>query len=294
VTRRKLSSGDPVLTNTRYAAIVGNQTPHEGVLLREASPGTWLVRLDEFYKLQRIHETLMEVDVTKKTAAKPKEFKWRDDPERVGTQWLADVTSEPQARIRISSRNSDGSYSYFCYRNNQAVRIVHDLDAAKRACEAGKQPKISDPVLDYVMNHRGDLPPFQALTEAEQRAVLGQYPYAAPSAGKLRRGAAEGRGGSSAERRGLAEEASGAAGRAARAQPKPRTADLAAAAEGRLARLAGDNPKRPGSGAHARWEALFAACAAGSTVQAFAAAGGNLDTLANAVAKGYVKVEETK
>jgi len=47
------------------------------------------------------------------------------DAHHPGIEWLSTTIPEGErspARIKISSRNSDGSYSYFCYRDAHAVR----------------------------------------------------------------------------------------------------------------------------------------------------------------------------
>lgn len=238
-----------------------------------------------------------------------KGFEWVDGEKR-GVEWLSNTLppgEKTPARIRISSRNSDGSYSYFCYRDARAVAVTHSLESAKAACERGPNPKLSDSVIEYVDKHPGEIPPFLLLTDGERRAVRAQYGYAAPSATKVaaveRRGVRTDAGddsdpGTKRLREQLAREASGSAGKRARAAEgvvaKPKVAKLAGAA-GKLVRLdKPGNPKKAGTGAHKRWDALFAACAAASTVAAYETAGGNMETLANAIAKGYVKIEEGK
>lgn len=241
----------------------------------------------------------------KDTSGTPKRTPLKfSDATAPGVEWTSNVPAGEKvpARIKISSRNSDGSYSYFCYRNAEAVAVRHELKDAMRACEIGKQSKLSDSVLAYVTDHPLEIPPFLALSEGERRAVREQYGYAAPAASRV--AAAQERGvrrdagddsdpGTRALRAQLAREGSGAQGRAARAAegaaPRPKKTALEAA-EGRLVRAKDGNPKKPGTGAHKRWETLFAAC--GGTVAAYRDAGGNMETLANAVAKGHVRIEE--
>jgi len=52
------------------------------------------------------------------------------------------------------------------------------------------------------------------------------------------------------------------------------------------------NPKRPGTGAYKRWQALFEACERGDSVAEYEKAGHNMETLANAISKKYVRVKE--
>lgn len=218
-------------------------------------------------------------------------------------QWS--TTSIPEGehctgRITRSSRNSDGSYSFFCYRNARAVAITKDLEAAKAAVARGTPAEGEDRVLAYVTEHPLDIPPFLALTLEERRAVRAEYPYAAPSAAKVRVAAHRGTiaGGADVSDPGtaalLAELGSPVEkpGRRGAAVPKAPRAPREAAPQGTLARVRDGNPKKPGTGAHKRWETLFAACAAGQTVAAYEQAGHNMDTLANAVKAGYVAVKK--
>ena len=218
-------------------------------------------------------------------------------------QWV--TTSIPEGelctpRITRSSKNEDGSYSFFCYRNAKAIAVRGSLEEAKLACENPPE-KGEDSVLAYVTEHAGEIPPFLLLTPEERAAVRKVYPHAAPSRTKTLAALERGdRGpedpGTAKLRAELAAQASGKAGRAARdaagAVPKPKKEALAQA-QGKLVRTAKEgNPKKAGTGAHKRWEALFAAC--GGTVKEYSDAGHNMETLANAVAKGYVKIEESK
>jgi hypothetical protein len=231
-------------------------------------------------------------------------LRWTDDTVP-GTGWISTTTPKGErvpARIRLSSRNSDGSYSYFCYRDADGIAIAKSLDEAKRKCEIGKQPKLSDNVLRYVEDHPLDIPWWLKLTDKERAAIRAQYPYAAPPASRVDRVLSsivkKGRNGGPdlsdpGTQKLLAEmaakEAAGATAAATgRVAAKPRTTALETA-EGRLVRLKEGNPKKPGTWAHKRWEALFAAC--DKPASAYRLAGGNLETLANAISKGYVKIE---
>lgn len=239
------------------------------------------------------------------TAKKPRSSWAWSDADRPGVEWLADVEGESlPARIRISSRNSDGSYSYFCYRDAQAIAVVHDLEAAKRACERGEDPRLSRSVMDYVEQHPNELPPFLALTQGERRAVRGQYPYALPPQRVLGRALDRERGlrdagddsdpGTAKVRAALAAgRAEAAGGRVAKGAPPAREARAALPA-GTLVRVKDTNPKKAGTGAHKRWEAMFEHCARGSTVAAYEAAKLNMDTLANAVRSGHVSIKGGK
>jgi hypothetical protein len=203
------------------------------------------------------------------------------------------------ARIQKSSRNDDGSHSYFCYRDGRAVDVVKDLDQARAACARGTRQEKRDAVLEYVRDCPGEVPPFLLLTAEERRAARKAYPHAVPSPSRVRveahrvvgAGVAVDR--SDPSTRALLAELEAVKDAPVKAPGAGRVPrERGPAPKGVLARVREGNPKKAGSGAHGRWEALFAACAAGSTAEAYAAAGGNLDTLANAVRAGYVAVRQ--
>lgn len=64
MSKKKLSSGDRVQTNVKYARIIGNKVPFHGTLLVEQSwgSGIWSVNMEGFSKVQLVHERLMEVE----------------------------------------------------------------------------------------------------------------------------------------------------------------------------------------------------------------------------------------
>jgi hypothetical protein len=236
------------------------------------------------------------------------ELTWKE--EKAGEHWISSNVPEGErhpARIRRSSKNSDGSYSFFCYRDAQAIAVVHDLAQAKRACAKGKRRELSDSVIEYVEKHPREIPPFLLLTDGERRAVRAQYAYAAPAptrtmlAMERRRGATDGGDDSDPGTRALRAELesegrrSAATGKATVAKvPKRVKGEAAPSPQGRLERVKDTNPKKPGSGAWKRWEVLFEHCKKGNTVAAFQAASGNMDTLANAVRAGYVSIKGEK
>jgi hypothetical protein len=231
-------------------------------------------------------------------------FDWH---ERVrGQEWLA-VKPEGDIcppRVRSSSRNADGVEIYFCYRNGKYLDLAESLDAAKRVVEKGEKNTDRDAsvkrIKEYVDKNPLDILPYLSLTQEERTAIRVTYPWAAPAPSKVRAALERPRRAGEAEDPGtarlraeLATEAAVRRGRDVAAKPK--RADLQVTmADAKLVRLRDDNPKTPGSAAHKRWETLFAACAEGKTVAAFEAAGGNGETLRNAIAKGYVRAQEEK
>lgn len=265
---------------------------------------------------REIREAASEREAAKKTATARKSAAKRGEataPEQAmaGLAWVPTKKDEQwntsgiptgdgcTARIVKSSRNEDGTHSYFCYRNARAVAITRDFEAAKAACARGTPAEGEDRVLTYVTNHPLDVPPFLALTLEERRAVRAQYPFAAPSEARVRV-AAHKRGGAGAldptdpGSAALLEElrTTEAAARPGRAAKVPGAgATRGPAPQGVLARVRDGNPKKPGSGAHGRWERLFVSCEKGMTVAEYERAGCNMDTLANAMKMGYVTVK---
>lgn len=219
-----------------------------------------------------------------------------------GLEWLSTTVPKGEhspARVRISSRNSDGSYSYFCYRNAEAVAVRRDLKDAMRACEIGRQAKLSDEVLKYVIDHPLEIPPFLRLTEGERRAVRGQYPHAAPAPSAVRRAEERGvrQGADPADpgtRRLLAElaarESAAPSGqRSTRAAKKDALADPLA----RLCPVQGIiNPAKPGTKRHAGYEILLNCARSGSSVRDYLDAGGKDLRLAKAVRNGLVELKK--
>lgn len=237
-------------------------------------------------------------------AAKFEEFDWH---ERIrGQEWLATKPEKDTCppRIRCSSKNTDGTYIYFCYRNGEYIGFGKSLEDAQRFCEKGEKDKSRDVTIakikHYVDKTPGEIPPWLLFTQEERNAVRAVTPWAAPSATKVRLSLERPRDpgvkedpGTKRLREELAKEAAVRAGKEVAARPK-RTDLQGTLADGKLVRLRDENPKAPGSAAHKRWEALFAACAKGLTVRQFEEAGGNPETLRNAIAKGYVRAQEEK
>jgi len=222
------------------------------------------------------------------------------------------------ASIKRSSLNSDGSYSFYCYRNARVVGITRDLEDAKKRVASGE---ISDnkAMLDYITNHALEIPPFLLLSEDERRAVRSSYPYAAPTEARMR-GHAAARGGGRdpatrpgpdardlsdpstvrfLEYRARVEAASAAGGAAesspARGAPTVRGGKKAAlSSPGARLSLVGspENPGKPGSKRHAGYKIILDAAAAGQTVAEALAAGADPLRLGKCVARGLVELKQ--
>lgn len=62
----KFRPGDRIVTNDDYARIIGNKSPHEGVIVKpvEWCQGLWSVMMPVFVKPQDVHESMMEKKIT--------------------------------------------------------------------------------------------------------------------------------------------------------------------------------------------------------------------------------------
>jgi hypothetical protein len=229
-------------------------------------------------------------------------LKWTDN----GGEWMSEtVTNEiAPARIKVSSKNSDGTYSYFCYRNAKAIAVTRSLEEAKAACERGHDPK-TDNVLDYVKNNPGELPPFLMLTEAERKAVRAGYPYAAPAPRTI--AAAE-------KKQALVMPPAPRAARfppnetpmmpmppedwekPVKSKPVPAVPRIPIADDfppnARMVKIKDGNPKKPGTNRHIRWEVLMKFVAKGAAVAEYLAVkGSRASSIKDALELGYIKLE---
>jgi hypothetical protein len=184
------------------------------------------------------------------------------------------------ATIKKSSKNSDGSYTYFINRNGKYLDCTNDFDEAKKIARSGKmRPErrlANDKTRAYIKhatdNKGGDMEMFKALTKEGQSAVLLTYPHLAPRSSALKADAKTGA---------LVNKVR----RDLEARSDRRGSDLP---EGKIQRLIEKNPKRAGTDAHVRWEVMFGY--AGKTVAEYIGDKGNPTTLKNAIKAGYVKV----
>jgi hypothetical protein len=238
-------------------------------------------------------------------------LKWTDN----GGEWMSETIAGEivPARIKVSSKNSDGTYSYFCYRNARALAVTKSLEDAKTRCEKGGDPA-TDSVLEYVKNNPGELPPFLALSETERKAIRGLYPHAAPAAkavvkaeAKVDRGVMPPEPKMSGALREANVNREYLAKKLAERMPPNETPMMpmppedweveAAPREGlnlnaRMSRIKDGNPKKVGSAAFVRWKSLLEYADKGATVGAWILEkDGRKSSVRNAVAKGYIKLE---
>lgn len=94
--------------------------------------------------------------------------------------------------IKQMSKNDDGSYSFYIYRNGKAIGSVRDKDVkrglaeAQKHCRAGKVPgfdeaaKAMKAMNEYVANTPKDADAFKRLTEIAQKVVANEFPWAMP------------------------------------------------------------------------------------------------------------------
>ena len=194
---------------------------------------------------------------------RPKTWEWIQLDK---ANWLAPVQEAEKMPPRIR-RMDEKTWS--CYRDARYLGSEKSLDEAKKRCQINDVSQRNSVIRLWEQTHPGELPPALQMTDEERAEHWRRYPPAT-RASTGDRGAAP---------------ASPAKGRAAR--------DTEAVPQGVLRVKAGAViPKKPGSSAHGRWAVLWAHD--GKTVKEYAAAGGNLTTLANAVERKLVKVEEAK
>jgi hypothetical protein len=195
-------------------------------------------------------------------------------------RWSLDHIPEGDAhapRITRSSKNSDGSYSFFVYRDCKYIDTGTTLDEAQKLAKAGKMRAER---IDAVARIRkfidagersGDQ--FKKLSKHEQQVIAEVYPWALPRRTEMADKGIK----VNVQRDDLKSKSEKAADRAA----LPLDEKITRAKDG--------NPKREGTDAWKRWHLLFEC--AGKTVGEFVKMGGNPTTLKNAVKLGYVKVK---
>jgi hypothetical protein len=181
--------------------------------------------------------------------------------------------------IKKSSKNSDGSYNYFVYRDGKALGAPKTFEAAQALAKSGKiDPKMAESnkrVSKYVDETPRDAVAFKKLTKDEQSDVLNAYPWAVPKKSDL-------------EAKGVKVK-----GTVVRtdllSKNEKKAADAALPMDAKIKRIKPNNPKKQGSSAWGRWEVMFGHD--GLTVGEFIKNHGNPTTLKNAVKMGYVEVK---
>lgn len=243
---------------------------------------------------------------------------WKWIEEVRGERWTTPLIPTGDACVarvqRSFSRNGKTrAWDYYAYRSTEYLGSRDSPEKAMVLAQSGEKAPIADAVTRFVDEHPGEIPPFLALTEAERRAVVAQYPHAAPRPEQVRAGLAkQGRERGARSEWPFAADESDPSTRAYLAQasrarggseggamttpsgrPSTRRGKGAALADTsqRLALVGAPlNPARPDSGRYARYQLIFDAAAAGHTVAQLLAAGGNEVTLGKCVAKGHVEL----
>lgn len=198
-------------------------------------------------------------------------------------KWLIDHIPSGESHapyIKQMSQNSDGSYTYYVYRNSKCIGSKRTLEAAKAMAESGErdQAALRDiaKVREYEEKSPGDAEAFKKLSQYAQTVVANERPWLMPGRSAL-------------QAKGVKVKATVVRGDLKSNQEK-KADKLALPMDSKIERLRDGNPKKEGSDAWGRWEVLFAHCD-GQTVGEYIKNHGNPTTLQNAVAKGWVKVK---
>lgn len=189
-------------------------------------------------------------------------------------------------RIKRMSKNSDGSYTFYVYRNMKCIgctrHVVSDtgLKLAQQMAFVGKpDPKVAadhKKLMEYVDAKTFTAEEYKALSPVNQRTIVDVYPWAMPSSRKL--------------------EAVGVK------KPLTTRTDLMNKHEKNAVRSGRynmdavikitkkGNPKREGTGQHMRW--AIAIAHDGKTVREMFAAGGDKFGIQQMTEAGYMELVE--
>ena len=189
--------------------------------------------------------------------------------------------------IKRMSKNSDGSFTYYVYRNQKCIGAIRGKDEAKclKECrDRAKQGKIPKEVVEtherlqlYVNNKERDVNEFKKFSEDDQAWIANVYPWAVPKKSDLD-----------------AKKIKVKSTRADLQTKGEKKADALATElpmDSKIERLRDGNPKKESSSAHGRWKFMFAYADGGKTVGEYIKDNGNPTTLRNAVAAKWVKVK---
>lgn len=193
--------------------------------------------------------------------------------------------------IKRMSKNSDGSYSYYVYRNQKCIGAIRGKDEAKclkeclQRAKEGKVPaeavKAHERIMEYVNNKSRDIEQFKKFTEDDRVWIANVYPWCVPKksdmdakkvkAPKTTRGDLQSKGEKKAEQM---------------------AAELPM--ESKIVRERDGNPKKENTDPWKRWQFMFSYADNGKTVGEYVKEGGNPTTLKNGVKMGWVKVKGMK
>jgi hypothetical protein len=209
-----------------------------------------------------------------------------------GTVWLAPDPegdrSKAGARIKMTTQGWLGKANdplYYVYRDGEYLGSDPTLASAQR--RALYRERSASRLKDTIPG--GGMPAFLNLSAAERKAQRGEEPtparrvHALPSPVE-KAGAAPQDGEAERAQRVRSELAAQKPPKAPRGSKKGEGIDEA----GIITMLTNENPRKPGTGAYTRFEQLRSF--AGKTVRDYKAAGGNMETLDNAIAAKRAQV----
>lgn len=187
--------------------------------------------------------------------------------------------------VKRMSKNSDGTYSYYVFRNQKCIGAIRGKDEKKAladCAERAKLGKVPQKVLDddkafmdYVNAGTRDAAAFAKLTKPLQAAVLATYPWAMPKKSEM-------------EAKGIkvkpTVERTDLMGKHEKAAAKAGKYDL----DHKIKRVKDGNAKKPGSKQHQRWETVFAFN--GRTVRECLNGGGDKYGIEGTLEAGYIKL----
>ena len=222
-------------------------------------------------------------------ATKKDGWQWTDKQGLHKDQWLAEGY-EGVAPPRIKQLDR---CTFACYRDGNYLGCEQTLEEAKARCALGRISEKNRVMRLWEEKHPDELPPGLQLTDGERTEYWRRHPPQAAKVSVARHAAPRPDEDPATARLRAELAAEGARGRNGRAKvaaaPRGDTADVP---QGGLIRVkpGATVPKKPGSAAHGRWTLLWAHD--GKTVVQYKKSNGNMTTLANAMARGLVTVEE--
>lgn len=216
------------------------------------------------------------------TKNKPREWIWLQSMTDKD-KWSLDHIPDGDAhapRITRSSKNTDGSYAYFVYRDAKYIDACPTLVEAQKVARTGKmrQDRIDSiaRIKKFVDNGNRDAEAFKKLNKHEQQVVADVYPGAMPKRSEM-------------EAKGV--KAPRMTRDDLKTKAEKRAEKVTLPLESKIARVRDGNPKKEGTDPWKRWQLMFAYADESKSVEEFIKAGGNPTTLKNAVAQGWVKVK---
>jgi hypothetical protein len=222
----------------------------------------------------------------------PRELTWEwlqssNDKERWSTIRIPDGDIHAPF-IKRMSKNSDGTWTFYVYRNQKCLGCTKDkvgekaLEAAKALAKAGKPndaaAKDNRAMLAYVDSKTRDAAEFKKLSDVSQRTIADVYPYALPSNRAL----------DVAKVKHVPTKRTDLMGKHEKAAAKSGKWNM----DQTIKRLKDGNPKKEGSIQRMRWEIVFAHD--GKTVKEFFAKGGDKYGIEGALEAGYIKLVDPK